>query len=454
MPSFLLNFSTWVQGILFILIIYHTSAYFFTKDKSFGVYAVYLFLVFIYLIQKTNNESSKFLVEQFSAFFKYTNWIIQVFYWLLYARFSLLFLSIEKKSPYLDNLIKSYIRIALIVSVSIFLIDTLAFNNTYFYWYYNFIYIPTSLIIFGIFLKIIRQHKDKLNTFFVVGLIGFVGFSMLAMVVSLISKTETWLYLYRPINIFILGVLIEAITLSVGLGYKFFLFREEFYKMEHIKSSFENQINELKLASLHNQMNPHFIFNALNSIKLYIIDNNKKEAAYYLTKFSKLIRKILEASMKNEVSLQEELETLKLYLNIENIRFDNAIDLSINNTETLDLNIIKLPPLILQPFVENAIWHGLSTKQGCKQIRINISKTTTHFIKITIEDNGIGRIESAKIKAKKSIKRESVGLKITKDRLEGFVKKLNYNYKLYYEDVLSGKDAVRGTKVTLEIPLC
>src|SRR5690606_19709339 len=126
----------------------------------------------------------------------------------------------------------------------------------------------------------------------------------------------------------------------------------------------EKKIVTLEQEMLRNQMNPHFIFNSLNSIKLFIINHEKDNAVYYLNKFSKLIRKILIASTEKEISLQDELDTMSLYMNIENMRFSNKINYQVHIDETVNPSVIKVPSLILQPFLENALWHGLSSKPG------------------------------------------------------------------------------------------
>ncbi|MBG7612058.1 histidine kinase [Polaribacter sp. BAL334] len=215
----------------------------------------------------------------------------------------------------------------------------------------------------------------------------------------------------------------------------------------------KNKIDELALISLRSQMNPHFIFNALNSIKHYIINNETKNAAHYLTKFSKLIRKILEASNSKEITLQEELETIELYISIENIRFSNEIDFQIIINEKIKLNTIKIPPLILQPFLENAIWHGLSTKQKDKKIFISIDKKDNKHIVISIEDNGIGRKAAEKIKLEKSIKRKSIGIHLTKNRLSNFVKSYKNDYTIIYKDLEDDFKNSLGTRVVLKIPV-
>ena len=215
----------------------------------------------------------------------------------------------------------------------------------------------------------------------------------------------------------------------------------------------DKRILTLEQDLLRIQMNPHFIFNALNSIKLYIINNEQKNAVHYLNKFSKLIRKILEASKVKETSLAQELETMDLYMSIENIRFSNEINHETRVDPNINLDTIKVPPLVLQPFLENAIWHGLSSKKGEKKISISVKQTNKQFIEIEIKDNGIGRKESAKIKANKVINRKSIGINLTKERLENFVKNFQNTFSLTYKDLVDNNDNALGTKLILQLPL-
>ena len=216
--------------------------------------------------------------------------------------------------------------------------------------------------------------------------------------------------------------------------------------------SHEKQILTLEQDMLRSQMNPHFIFNSLNSIKLYIINNEKENAVYYLNKFSKFIRKILIASTEKEISLEDELDTMQLYLNIENIRFSNAIDFTIQIEPGINITTIKVPSLILQPFLENAIWHGLSSKKDDKQIELRVYKIDNDFISVSITDNGIGRRASEKINHDRVLKRKSVGLAITKARLANFSKGFTTDYRMDIEDLYDAQDNPMGTKVVVHIP--
>lgn len=236
---------------------------------------------------------------------------------------------------------------------------------------------------------------------------------------------------------------------SLVLGFSFLLIYF-LYRQRSLQN--EKKILTLEQDMLRTQMNPHFVFNSLNSIKQYIIANEKDNAVFYLTKFSKLIRKILEASRVKEVTLAEELETMKVYMSIENIRFSNDINFDIQVANEIDLSNIKIPSLILQPFLENSLWHGLTLRKGEKHIKLTVSKEKEDCITIRITDNGIGREKAAIIKANKTIKRKSFGVALTKARMSNFVKGFKNDYTLNFKDLKENGEST-GTQVTLQIPL-
>ena len=254
---------------------------------------------------------------------------------------------------------------------------------------------------------------------------------------NVISKLK----LIRNRNLWIIVI----VTLILLMSVLYFLYRQRLLKNQ-------KRILTLEQDLLRTQMNPHFIFNALNSIKHYIINNEQKNAVHYLNKFSKLVRKILEASSLKEVSLAEELETMELYMNIENIRFSNEISYVIDIDKSIDLSKIKVPPLVLQPFLENALWHGLSSKKEDKKIILSVFKSSKEYIEINIEDNGIGRNASALIKSNKVIKRKSIGIELTKERLKNYIKNFENSFSLIFDDLVDDDNNPIGTKVVLKIP--
>lgn len=214
----------------------------------------------------------------------------------------------------------------------------------------------------------------------------------------------------------------------------------------------EKKLLTLEQTMLRNQMNPHFLFNSLNSIKLYIINNEKKNAVHYLNKFSKLIRKILEASSQREISLSEELETVALYMKIENIRFSNEINFNIHIKDNINTHSIKVPSLILQPFLENSLWHGLSYKDGEKKIDLEVKTGKDGFVEIIITDNGVGRDAAKKIIDGKVLKRKSVGIDITKERLANFSRDYENYFHVEIIDKYDEDNNATGTQVIIYIP--
>lgn len=243
----------------------------------------------------------------------------------------------------------------------------------------------------------------------------------------------------------------NRITLLAGalLVVLFALILYILYRQNQINS--EKKVLALEQNMLRSQMNPHFLFNSLNSIKLYIINNEQKNAVHYLNKFSKLVRKILEASSLREIPLQEELDTVELYMNIENIRFNNEVDFAIDIGPDIDTSLVKTPSLILQPFLENALWHGLSSKEGEKIIRIEVKRAGPGYIEIIIRDNGIGRKAAEQIRDNRLLKRDSMGIAITKERLANFSKTLQNTCDVYMEDLFHPNGTPAGTQVTLRI---
>ncbi|MDT0295301.1 tetratricopeptide repeat protein [Mesonia ostreae] len=223
-----------------------------------------------------------------------------------------------------------------------------------------------------------------------------------------------------------------------------------FYRQRQLKS--ERNILDLEQRLMRFQMNPHFIFNALNAIKLHVIQNEKKNAVYYLNKFSKLMRKILESSLSKQVPLTEELETVALYLQIENIRFNEQITSTIDIKTDYNLEEVPVPSLFLQPFVENSLWHGLLPKEeGEKVISISVLEQKNHLL-LEVKDNGIGRKQAAIAKSKKELRKKSVGITITKELLANFYKKHRYDFSISYTDLLDATNNSEGTLVSIAIP--
>ncbi len=187
-------------------------------------------------------------------------------------------------------------------------------------------------------------------------------------------------------------------------------------KQERAKAAHEKQLLELEAKALRAQMNPHFIFNCLNSIKSLIQEQQTEKGVTYLTTFSKLIRTLFNNADKKEITLHDEIETCKLYLQLEAMRFDTKFSYQVNVDEHIDLKSVQVPALIIQPFIENAIWHGIMPKNGGGIVSLNVSEKNGH-IEIAVEDDGIGR-EASKQNKSISQTHQSKGVNLTQARLE------------------------------------
>jgi two-component system LytT family sensor kinase len=206
----------------------------------------------------------------------------------------------------------------------------------------------------------------------------------------------------------------------------------------------------LALRSLRTQMNPHFIFNSLNSVNSFIAANDERSANKYLSEFSKLMRNVLENSKHDFVSLGNEIKLLELYLGLEHFRFKDKFEYSFNFDKSIDTEELQVPPMLIQPYIENAIWHGLRYKNEKGFLSVNITRQSGHLT-VTVEDNGIGRKRSAALKTRNQREGESTGLKNIRERL-GIINDLhNTDLTVEIED-LQPEDEDAGTRVSLQIP--
>ena len=192
--------------------------------------------------------------------------------------------------------------------------------------------------------------------------------------------------------------------------------RNENLKSQNIQRKLQHETSEMEMQALRAQMNPHFIFNCLNSINRFIMKNESQAASDYLTQFSRLIRLVLNNSKKTWIPLEDEIEMLGLYLDMEKLRFKDAFSYSLRCDEDTDPAGIFIPPLLLQPFVENAIWHGLMHKKENGMLNIYFRKEN-NILYCTVKDNGVGRTVAAAAKSKSSQSHKSMGIKITRERL-------------------------------------
>jgi LytS/YehU family sensor histidine kinase len=248
---------------------------------------------------------------------------------------------------------------------------------------------------------------------------------------------------------------IGALLLIAGLVYWLYLLRvAQIRRKEKLKSQYEKKLANVEMTALLAQMNPHFLFNSLNSIDSYIIKNESGKASEYLNNFARLMRLILQNSRSNYISLKDGLETLDLYLQMESLRFSNKFEYEIKVAEGIDTASIVIPPMLIQPYVENAIWHGLMHKKDGTpgKVEIIINRQDNNLICI-IKDNGIGREKAAELKAQKpGSHKRSMGMQITSDRIEMINKLYDTNTSVKVVDLKNENGNASGTQVKLIIP--
>jgi tetratricopeptide (TPR) repeat protein len=212
----------------------------------------------------------------------------------------------------------------------------------------------------------------------------------------------------------------------------------------------QKEVAEYEQKALHLQMNPHFVFNCLGSISSFIVQNGTDSALKYLSKFSKLMRLTLEYSKDTLIPIDKEIESLQNYLELEQLRFHDKFEFIIKSSEKVEFNM-GLPPLLVQPFVENAILHGLVPKEGAGLIIVNFDVEDSQLV-CTISDNGIGITKSAAIKENSMKAHKSMALEITKKRLEIMEATISKSAQIDIKEI-EENNAVTGTQVTLRLPI-
>jgi ligand-binding sensor domain-containing protein len=252
---------------------------------------------------------------------------------------------------------------------------------------------------------------------------------------------QTWIF--KIIIAFVLLMLI------------FFIFRVRINiirKRDQKKSLLQNRIAAIELNALRAQMNPHFVFNSINSVQYFITNNDPDSSQKYLSKFAKLIRYVVDNSKLTSIPVKKEIEALTLYLELEALRFGKHFEYEINVHPNVDTEYTQIPSMLIQPYVENSIWHGIMHKKGNGKIDISL-EMKERVLYCMIQDNGIGRKRSMELKHEKESLHQSVGMSNTRERLEIINQVNNSDMSVVVSDLLDEKGEIAGTKVEIHIPI-
>ncbi|MFT4155416.1 histidine kinase [Parafilimonas sp.] len=243
-------------------------------------------------------------------------------------------------------------------------------------------------------------------------------------------------------------------TIASLCASKIIKIKAEAEKAEAEKSLMEakQKMADVEMRALRAQMNPHFIFNCLNSINRYIVKSDQATASLYLTRFAKLIRLILDNSNNQSITLSSELEALKLYIEMESIRFEKQFTYTITIDKEVCSDSLFVPPLIIQPYVENSIWHGLLHKEEAGHLSIHLS-ISNQALQCRIEDNGIGRQRAMELKSKSVSSKKSLGMKLTEDRLALLNTHVQFDVSVEISDLKHTDGTAAGTRVIIIMPV-
>ena len=474
-------------GCLLLMSAYSLFQYFLNRDRAFLYYTFYTFMAACLVIAKSNARFSLGLAPAFLPRLGHPIGLsFSHMLGLLYALFLSNLLSIPRYQPRLWQVIKPWMVIlALLQVMAIIQLFTGAWirDNTL---YFMIDTLPSLLM--GILLigATLRSHS-KLKPFLLAGQI-----SLYVVVISPFHGVFALQNLPPEINMILnyppfymaLGLTIELFCFALALAYRNKLvemeknhlqlhytnqletelkartlevqaqsLQLEWQHIRQLKLDFEQQLAEVQMKALRAQMNPHFIFNCLNSIQLYTTSNEAAKATDYLNRFSQLIRLVLENSRSERVTLHNELQALELYLQMEAMRFKDKLRYRMEVAPALDAELIEIPPLLLQPYVENAIWHGLMHKQegGCVQVKVAQSKADC--LRVTITDDGIGRIRAAELKSKSATLHKSFGMKMTGERITLINQMYKAQTQVQIHDLIDAEGNPAGTEVVLDIPI-
>lgn len=213
----------------------------------------------------------------------------------------------------------------------------------------------------------------------------------------------------------------------------------------------QQKTTELEMQLLRAQINPHFIFNSLNSINRFILQHEQRQASAYLTKFSRLFRMILLHSQSSLISLKSELDALKLYIELEALRFNYHFSYNISVQETIDVSLLKMPPLIIQPYVEHAIWHGLMHKEEPGHLNIEVCQESEQLL-LKISDDGVGRKKAQVNGRQSSATHQSMALQITAERIALLQHAHLPGLSVNINDLVQDDGKAAGTEVIIKLP--
>lgn len=489
------EFNGFFLGAVTVMMFFFLFLYFRMDERALLFYSLYLFGAACYsLVVKSLPYSNLARIAYLDYPLTYKlGEPIQYFFFAAYAWFARHLLDIDRLYGLLYHFIK--VLTILLTCAGLILLTLNLTNFSYLLQEKAFVAIRLLLLPVAVTLVIwvSVSVKSPVKWFFIVGSSFFITGGLIAFLVDPKSRHLFFgVTQINPIVSFKTGILLESLSFALALGYKLRLVRKEkerssqaliqqvelnrrliatenerlekmvtartdeiveknrlleIQRQQQLKSDFDKQLAEMEMQALRSQMNPHFIFNSLNSIRHQILTKNYQNASDYLMRFARLLRQILQSSREHVIPLSEELDTIGLYLQLEKLRFGDLFEYTITVDPDMDVESIEVPSMLLQPFVENALKHGIAASERLpRKIDIRVFETPQGY-RYEIEDNGIGR-KAAQNRVAKGDK-AGLGLKITGERVALF--NTNYMQKLTvnFEDLTEADELPTGTRVVI-----
>lgn len=438
---FQLIYHSFIMGGIFIISIFMFAQYFLNRDKTYLSYSAYGLCIFLLSEKIMESNCNINLVSYFFPYYVfYSHVILQLLASYFYISFlkRLLGISVKEKRLYLYcNTLQLLILAGCVINIIPFFTEEDALITTI---AYNYGVLVSTFAMLPLLIMLMMLKGKTLPVKFVIA--GFSAVVIATLLVVYINRSGLYVKfnLLAPISIFEFGIFLEMVFFGLALGYKTYMQKKE-------KERIELQKKETEIAALKAQMNPHFIFNCINSIDAFIQSNDKYNATLYLNKFARLIRNVLESSKQNLVPFSKDIETLKLYIELEQLRSDAPFATDILIDEELMTGDYKVPSLIVQPFIENAIIHGLRNKEsGDGLLSIHINRAGDNIIYV-ITDNGVGRKAAAQGGEGKD---KSYGMQMSFDRIKLFNQQTTSDVEvtdLYKDGVAAGTQIIIQLKI-------
>lgn len=478
-------------GILAFLFLFTLSQYIQHKDLAYLYYSGYILVMLVYFMER--HEANPY----FNLFFSHNSWLFNSngggepsyyaqFSFVFYLLFTIEFLDLKNKYRRLHSYFKGLIILILIlyfIHLIMLVMDvkpSIIFN--YYYTYRAILNLPLIIALIWIAVRI----RTRLALFFILGSTILTLSMIIPQFAYLIEKNIGGSFFSDNMTWMQIGILFECFLFSTGLGYKSKIAFEERDRMQQelisksaenialtskynneleaevkaktselfiqkeqlLKAEYEKDLINLEAQLLQSRMNPHFIYNCLNSIKYFALSRSAEDTADYITDFSTLMRSILEHSKESLISLNQEVYFIKKYLAIESRRFDSRFSYKLSIDPELDLDNLYIPPMILQPIIENAIVHGLLPKDKLGHLDISFSVGSS-IIDIEIIDNGVGRqLKNSIVEQKQFAHKTSLSTVITTSRLENIFK----SHKLKINFLIKDLSNPTGTLATIQLP--